>query len=66
MKPGKTYLPVASITSAPAGAARLRPIAAIVSPSTEDVGDVVVGGGDDVAVFDEQGHGGASGRGEKW
>ena len=33
MNPGKTYLPLASITSAPAGAGRLRPIAAIVSPS---------------------------------
>src|SRR3972149_5911666 len=33
MKPGKTYLPAASITSAPAGGERLRPIAAIVSPS---------------------------------
>ena len=33
MKPGKTYLPLASMTSAPAGAARSRPIAVIVSPS---------------------------------
>jgi hypothetical protein len=47
MKPGKTYLPVASITSAPGGGGIF---------GAEEVGHVALSGGDDFAVLDQQRH----------
>ena len=46
------------MTSVPGGAARFAADARDGFVFAKDVGDAAFGGGDDFAVFDEQGHGG--------
>ena len=53
MKPGKTYFPVASITSAPAGA-EIRPDPRDRFAFAKNVGDVARVGGDDLTVLDQK------------
>ena len=55
-QPGSTYLPVASIVWSAGRRRATSPISVDALALDEDVGDVVVGRGDDAAALDQDGH----------
>ena len=56
MKPGKTYLPVASMTSVSGGASKFTPIVVIVSFSNIDIGSLAAIRGDYIAIANQERH----------